>query len=48
MMIAREKIFGAVAAAIPLEDKADAVIEGNDTTYGACGHGLDSPHQPGA
>ncbi len=34
MRIAREEIFGPVAAAIPFKDEADAVLQGNDTTYG--------------
>jgi aldehyde dehydrogenase (NAD+) len=34
MQIAREEIFGPVAAAIPFKDENDAVLQGNDTTYG--------------
>ena len=34
MNIAREEIFGPVAAAIPFKDENDAVFQGNDTTYG--------------
>jgi len=34
MRIAREEIFGPVAAVIPFRDEADAVFQGNDTTYG--------------
>jgi acyl-CoA reductase-like NAD-dependent aldehyde dehydrogenase len=34
MRIAREEIFGPVAAAIPFKDEADAVFQGNATTYG--------------
>ncbi|MGH7906226.1 MAG: aldehyde dehydrogenase family protein [Candidatus Binataceae bacterium] len=34
MRIAREEIFGPVAAAIPFKDENDAVFQGNDTTYG--------------
>jgi acyl-CoA reductase-like NAD-dependent aldehyde dehydrogenase len=34
MRIAREEIFGPVAAAIPFKDESDAVFQGNDTTYG--------------
>jgi acyl-CoA reductase-like NAD-dependent aldehyde dehydrogenase len=34
MKIAREEIFGPVAAAIPFEDETDAVFQGNDTEYG--------------
>jgi acyl-CoA reductase-like NAD-dependent aldehyde dehydrogenase len=34
MTIAREEIFGPVAAAIPFKDENDAVFQGNDTTYG--------------
>jgi acyl-CoA reductase-like NAD-dependent aldehyde dehydrogenase len=34
MQIAREEIFGPVAAAISFKDEADAVFQGNDTTYG--------------
>ena len=30
----REEIFGPVAAAIPFEDENDAILQGNDTTYG--------------
>jgi len=32
--IAREEIFGPVAAAIPFKDESDAILQGNDTTYG--------------
>jgi acyl-CoA reductase-like NAD-dependent aldehyde dehydrogenase len=34
MRIAREEIFGPVAAAIPFKDENDAVFQGNDTAYG--------------
>ena len=34
MKIAREEIFGPVAAVIPFKDENDAVFQGNDTTYG--------------
>jgi acyl-CoA reductase-like NAD-dependent aldehyde dehydrogenase len=34
MRIAREEIFGPVAAVIPFKDENDAVLQGNDTTYG--------------
>jgi aldehyde dehydrogenase (NAD+) len=34
MRIAREEIFGPVAAAIPFKDENDAIFQGNDTTYG--------------
>jgi aldehyde dehydrogenase (NAD+) len=34
MKIAREEIFGPVAAAIPFKDENDAVLQGNDTAYG--------------
>ncbi len=34
MRIAREEIFGPVAAAIPFKDEDDAVFQGNDTLYG--------------
>lgn len=34
MRIAREEIFGPVAATIPFKDENDAVFQGNDTTYG--------------
>ncbi len=34
MQIAREEIFGPVAAAIPFTDENDAIFQGNDTTYG--------------
>jgi len=34
MKIAREEIFGPVAAAIPFKDENDAVFQGNDTSYG--------------
>ena len=34
MKIAREEIFGPVAAAIPFKDESDAVFQGNDTEYG--------------
>ncbi|HKF29071.1 MAG TPA: aldehyde dehydrogenase family protein [Candidatus Binataceae bacterium] len=34
MQIAREEIFGPVAAAIKFKDEGDAVFQGNDTTYG--------------
>jgi aldehyde dehydrogenase (NAD+) len=34
MRIAREEIFGPVAAAIPFKDEQDAVFQGNDTSYG--------------
>jgi phenylacetaldehyde dehydrogenase len=34
MRIAREEIFGPVASVIPFKDETDAVLQGNDTTYG--------------
>jgi acyl-CoA reductase-like NAD-dependent aldehyde dehydrogenase len=34
MKIAREEIFGPVATAIPFKDENDAILQGNDTTYG--------------
>jgi acyl-CoA reductase-like NAD-dependent aldehyde dehydrogenase len=34
MKIAREEIFGPVASVIPFQDENDAVLQGNDTTYG--------------
>ncbi len=34
MKIAREEIFGPVAAAIRFKDENDAVLQGNDTAYG--------------
>src|SRR5580692_11109812 len=34
MQIAREEIFGPVASVIPFKDENDAVLQGNDTTYG--------------
>ncbi len=34
MKIAREEIFGPVAAVIPFKDENDAIFQGNDTTYG--------------
>jgi acyl-CoA reductase-like NAD-dependent aldehyde dehydrogenase len=34
MRIAREEIFGPVAAAIPFKDENDAVFQGNETAYG--------------
>ena len=34
MKIAREEIFGPVAAAISFKDENDAIFQGNDTTYG--------------
>ena len=34
MRIAREEIFGPVAATIPFKDENDAVFQSNDTTYG--------------
>jgi acyl-CoA reductase-like NAD-dependent aldehyde dehydrogenase len=34
MRIAREEIFGPVATAIPFKDENDAILQGNDTTYG--------------
>ena len=32
--IAREEIFGPVVSVIPFKDETDAVLQGNDTTYG--------------
>jgi acyl-CoA reductase-like NAD-dependent aldehyde dehydrogenase len=34
MRIAREEVFGPVAAAISFKDENDAVLQGNDTVYG--------------
>jgi acyl-CoA reductase-like NAD-dependent aldehyde dehydrogenase len=34
MTIAREEIFGPVVSLIPFKDENDAVLQGNDTTYG--------------
>src|SRR2546422_7196142 len=34
MKIAREEIFGPVVSVIPFKDENDAVLQGNDTTYG--------------
>jgi len=34
MRIAREEIFGPVVSVIPFKDETDAVLQGNDTTYG--------------
>ncbi|MBV8475716.1 MAG: aldehyde dehydrogenase family protein, partial [Acidobacteria bacterium] len=34
MRIAQEEIFGPVASVIPFKDENDAVLQGNDTTYG--------------
>ena len=34
MTIAREEIFGPVAVLIPFKDEDDALLQGNDTTYG--------------
>jgi acyl-CoA reductase-like NAD-dependent aldehyde dehydrogenase len=34
MKIAREEIFGPVASVIRFKDENDAVLQGNDTTYG--------------
>jgi phenylacetaldehyde dehydrogenase len=34
MRIAQEEIFGPVAALIPFQDENDAVLQGNETTYG--------------
>ena len=46
MKIAREEIFGPVAAVLPFKDENDAVFQGNDTTYGSGGRNLDPRHQP--
>jgi len=34
MRIAREEIFGPVAAVLPFRDEDDAIFQGNDTTFG--------------
>jgi acyl-CoA reductase-like NAD-dependent aldehyde dehydrogenase len=34
MQIAREEIFGPVVSVIPFKDENDAILQGNDTTYG--------------
>ena len=34
MKIAREEIFGPVVSVIPFKDEHDAILQGNDTTYG--------------
>jgi phenylacetaldehyde dehydrogenase len=34
MRIAQDEIFGPVAVLIPFKDENDAVLQGNDTTYG--------------
>jgi phenylacetaldehyde dehydrogenase len=34
MRVAQEEIFGPVAVLIPFKDENDAVLQGNDTTYG--------------
>jgi phenylacetaldehyde dehydrogenase len=34
MRIAREEIFGPVAAVLPFRDEEDAIFQGNDTTFG--------------
>jgi acyl-CoA reductase-like NAD-dependent aldehyde dehydrogenase len=34
MRIAREEIFGPVVSVIPFKDETDAVLQGNDTSYG--------------
>jgi acyl-CoA reductase-like NAD-dependent aldehyde dehydrogenase len=34
MRIAREEIFGPVASVIPFKDENDAILQGNDTSYG--------------
>jgi acyl-CoA reductase-like NAD-dependent aldehyde dehydrogenase len=34
MRIAQEEIFGPVVSVIPFKDESDAVLQGNDTTYG--------------
>jgi acyl-CoA reductase-like NAD-dependent aldehyde dehydrogenase len=34
MRIAREEIFGPVASVIPFTDESDAILQGNDTSYG--------------
>jgi acyl-CoA reductase-like NAD-dependent aldehyde dehydrogenase len=34
MRIAQEEIFGPVVSVIPFDDEDDAVLQGNDTTYG--------------
>jgi acyl-CoA reductase-like NAD-dependent aldehyde dehydrogenase len=34
MKIAREEIFGPIVAVIPFKDEADAIFQGNESTYG--------------
>ena len=48
MRIAREEIFGPVAATIPFKDENDAVIQGNDTDYGLASRGMDQRRRPRA
>ena len=48
MRIAREEIFGPVAAAIPFKDENDAVFQGNDTELRPGRRGLDPRRQPRA